>query len=917
MRRTRRYRIASAGIPPNLKQALDRRAARMLERGPPGAAGRSSSSLLRILTFGLALCAAVAQCPAQCWQPNACLPPLCGTQCCERQRWRQRGAPQFGSDAPIGSVNGANLPSGRGERRRQRLVAQHLSMSTAGNEVADDPITASLHHAVLKDSFHAPLLVPSAESLDSNLAKCRGPGAFGSFDMVIVVFKASRRGRVERLLRHLCLNATLIEAPEDVPAPARKRRERVNSTFGFLTESELRVVASMRQAHQLFLASAARQLLIFEDTFVPSGPRLHARLEASLAALPSQWDLLFLGRCKDSCDGEHMGGDLYRTFRPRCLHAHAATREGSFAFLEALESCPMAPCLADLAATSVAYVRGATFAVSPSLFVQSPTARLSIGADRRSGFADRKGGRRRKAYYPECEDERAHAFHSEALGRSSVAPGWRRRSMQEVEVLNGVVQLVHGSTRALRKDATHCPSNADCSLSSCDRLAPQGRMLDGCDVHDNMLVPSLDMSACALQYVACVRRGDCSDARNPRAHNVLDALHWRQREMAALRVEWKPSDSLCPAALSQPRPNAAIQLQQTLAAALFSPAVLRERVSLREHVGPRFFEDASWPKAPSCISDPGAKQNDLSVRTIRVVRNSELNPNRTGWLYLRSRAVVFKPMIKVGSNFYRTYLRCLMPGEWEQIPESTKMLDARAVVIVRHPFSRFVSAIGEVLARVFNRRCPWGQCNAQTDYYLVNGPWASIRAASLGTRWYSRAALVLANHVKKYATLRNGSKAGRGFDETDLRRLVRSFVHDTVCNRHYYASEHFLTQTGIMSQPLAPKSGMPTVPISTTVHAEDVQRAGSVDIDRLLAAFGIEATSKHRDRAAQCYSQASADGNVASSKRGIRALPRAPALLRVINSDPSMQSLLCAVYYSDFVCLGYDLPAICKSIFPK
>ena len=175
-------------------------------------------------------------------------------------------------------------------------------------------------------------------------------------------------------------------------------------------------------------------------------------------------------------------------------------------------------------------------------------------------------------------------------------------------------------------------------------------MLDGCDVHDNMLVPSLDMSACALQYVACVRRGDCSDARNPRAHNVLDALHWRQREMAALRVEWKPSDSLCPAALSQPRPNAAIQLQQTLAAALFSPAVLRERVSLREHVGPRFFEDASWPKAPSCISDPGAKQNDLSVRTIRVVRNSELNPNRTGWLYLRSRAVVFKPMIKVGSN---------------------------------------------------------------------------------------------------------------------------------------------------------------------------------------------------------------------------------------------------------------------------
>ena len=881
---------------------------------------RSTSSLLRILAVGLTLCAAVAQCPAQCWQSNICLPPACGTQCCERQRLRQqRSAPQLSSDGPIGAVNGVNLPFSRAVRRRQRLVAQQLSTSTASSGFADDLITATLHHAVVSDSFHAPLLAPSAESLDSSLGKCKGPGDFGAFDMVIVVCKPSRRGRVERLLRILCLNATLIETPEGVPASARKRRERVNGTHGFLTESELRVVTSMTQAHQLFLASAARQLLIFEDTFVPSGPRLHARLAASLAALPSQWDLLFLGRCSDSCDGEHLGGDLYRTFKPRCLHAHAATREGSFAFLEALESCPMAPCPADLAATSVAYVRGATFAVSPSLFVQSPTARLAIGSDRRSGFADRKGGRRRRAYYPECEDERAHAFHSESLGRSSVAPGWRRRSMQEIEVLNGVVQLVRGSTRAHRADATHCPNNADCSLSSCHHLAPQGHMLDDYDVHDNMLVPSLDMSACALQYVACVRRGDCTDARNvPRAHD-FDALHWRQREMAALRVDWKPSDSLCPAALSQPRPNAAIQLQQTLAAALFSPAVmpavLRERATQR-HVGPRFFEDASWPKAPSCISDPGAKQNDLSVRTIRVVRNSELNPNRTGWLYLRSRAVVFKPMIKVGSNFYRTYLRCLMPNEWEQIPESTKMLDARAVVIVRHPFSRFVSAIGEVLARVFNRRCPWGQCNAQTDYYLVNGPWASIRSAASGTRWYSRAALVLANHAKKFAILRNGSKAARGFDDADLRRLVSSFVHDTVCNRHYYASEHFLTQTGIMSQPLAPRSGMPTVPISTIVHAEDVQRNGSVDIDRLLAAFGIEATSKHRARAAQCYSQASADGNVAFSKKGIRALPRAAALLRVINSDPSMQSLLCTVYYSDFVCLGYDLPAICKSIFP-
>ena len=805
------------------------------------------------------------------------------------------------------------MPFSRAERRRQRLInAQQLSTNVEDNALTeDDPITAALHQAVISASFHAPLLAPPAES---GLDSCKDPGAFDAFDMVVVVCKAIRRRRVERLLRTLCLNATLIETPGSAPAAVRKRREWLNGSRISLSESEQRVITSMARAHQLFLASPARQLLVLEDTFVPSGPRLQARLTASLAALPSQWDLLFLGRCNDACDGEHLGGDLYRTFKPRCLHAHAATREGSFAFLEALESCPVVPCPADLAATSVAYVRGATFAISPSLFVQSPAVRIAGGgADRRSGFAaDRKASRKRRAYYPECENERANAFHAEALGRSSVAPGWRRRSMQEIEVLNGVAHLVQGSFRALRTEAARCPNNADCALSSCDRLAPQGRMLDESDVHDTALVPSLDMSACALQYSACVRRGSCSDPRNVlRPHTFDGAPAWRSVQ------RWKPSDSLCPAALAQPRPTAAIQLQQTLTASLFAPAVLSgAQRAAQQRVGPlRFFEDASWPKAPSCISDPGAKQNDLSVRTIRVVRSSELNPNRTGWLYLRSRGVVFKPMIKVGSNFYRTYLMCLMPNEWEPIPESTKMLDARAVVIVRHPFSRFVSALGEVLARVFNRRCPWGQCNAPTDYYLVNGPWASIRSAATGTRWYSRAALVLASHARKYA-MRNGSKGARGFDAADLRRLVGSFVHDTICNRHYYASEHFLTQTALMSQPLAPRSGMPTVPISTTVHAEDVQLAGSVDVTRLLAAFGIEATSTHRARAAQCYSQASAVGNVASSKKGIRALPRAAALLRVIDSDPSVQSLLCAVYYADFVCLGYDLPAICKSIFP-
>lgn len=783
----------------------------------------------------------------------------------------------------------------RAERRRQRLlIAQEKATSTADEETTDDPISAALHEAVVSAPFHAPLLVPPTEP---SLGGCSGPGAFGFFDMIIVVTRPSRRERVQRMLRVLCLSATLLGPPSAASVAARSLRAR-NGTDNALSDSELRVAASMSEAHQLFLSSTANRLLLFEDSFVPSGPQLHARLAASLAAMPSQWDLLFLGRCHDACDGEHLGGDLYRTFKPRCLHAHAATREGSTAFLEALESCPVVPCPADLAATSVAYVRGSSFAVSPSLFVQSPALRLTSGltasgVDRRTGLPSR----RRRAYYPECENERTNAFHAEALGRSNIAPAWRRRSVQELEALNGIAQLI-----------VHAAAHGHASLPSCVRLAPRGRVLDDADVHDAMLVPSLDMSACALQYVACVRRGECTDTRDASRQHLDGAGAWRGVQ------RWKQDDTLCPKALGAAQQVAAIHLQQTLAGALFAPSVLNQQSQkAQQHLGPRFFEDASWPKAPSCVSDPGAKQNDLAVRTTRVVRSSELNPNRTGWLYMRRHGVVFKPMIKVGSNFYRTYLMCLMPDEWERIPESAILPSARAVVMVRHPFSRFVSALGEALARVFNRRCPRRQCNAKQDNYMVNGPWRSIRMAVKGTRWYSEAALVLASHARQFA-LRNGTGGPLRFDEGHLQRLVSSFVHDTVCNRNYYASEHFLTQTALMSQPLDPKSGIPTVPISDVVHTEDVQRSGSVDYERLMAALGMRPKEEHHARAAECYARASTDGNVASSKRGIRALPRAAALLRIVDADPSVQSLLCAVYYADFVCLGYQLPAICNAM---
>ena len=246
---------------------------------------------------------------------------------------------------------------------------------------------------------------------------------------------------------------------------------------------------------------------------------------------------------------------------------------------------------------------------------------------------------------------------------------------------------------------------------------------------------------------------------------------------------------------------------------------------------------------------------------------------------------------------------CLMPTSG-MIPRAI-LPSARAVMVQQ----QVCVALGEALARL-QQTLPTAAVQRSAGQLPDNV--AEHPDGGEGNTLVQRGRLVLASHARQFA-LRNGTGGPLRFDEGHLRRLVSSFVHDTICNRNYYASEHFLTQTALMSQPLDPKSGIPTVPISDVVHTEDVQRSGSVDYERLMGALGIRATGEHHARAAECYARASTDGNVASSKRGIRALPRAAALLRIVNADPSVQSLLCAVYYADFVCLGYQLPAICNA----
>ena len=83
---------------------------------------------------------------------------------------------------------------------------------------------------------------------------------------------------------------------------------------------------------------------------MPSGPRIHSRLAASLPLLPPSFHLLFLGRCLDRRCGQNRlrvsrAADLYRVpprsarvgdadwqqASPMCLHSYLVSREGALA----------------------------------------------------------------------------------------------------------------------------------------------------------------------------------------------------------------------------------------------------------------------------------------------------------------------------------------------------------------------------------------------------------------------------------------------------------------------------------------------------------------------------------------------------------------------------------------------------------
>eukprot|EP00040_Diaphanoeca_grandis_P020315 m.108064 g.108064 ORF g.108064 m.108064 type:complete len:395 (-) comp27842_c1_seq5:55-1239(-) len=214
------------------------------------------------------------------------------------------------------------------------------------------------------------------------------------FDEILIITVASRRERVINMIDELQLRdrVTMIDAVLKPKSEGDWQMIKDEDSFQpevleQMTAGEIAVSLSQRKSLNRFLDNPnAQAALVFEDDFEPNGDDVMERWSASIPHLENvsaQWDVLFLGRCHDHCElDEHVGGDLYRVYKPVCLHAFGIRREPAKMLIAATKACNGSWCAIDnvmrrLIAGTEAYPAFVAYAISPQLFTQEKKYRVA------------------------------------------------------------------------------------------------------------------------------------------------------------------------------------------------------------------------------------------------------------------------------------------------------------------------------------------------------------------------------------------------------------------------------------------------------------------------------------------------------------------------------------------------------------
>ena len=315
-----------------------------------------------------------------------------------------------------------------------------------------------------------------------------------------------------------------------------------------------------------------------------------------------------------------------------------------------------------------------------------------------------------------------------------------------------------------------------------------------------------------------------------------------------------------------------------------------------------FQETAGYLRPPVCSYHTGPRMN-YRLRYDRTKQSKMVNDGR---------ALEFRPVLKAGSTFFRRLLRCLQPGEWREVTQSQRMpANYTALVVVRDPIRRFVSAHLEVMRRIFSGTCPEGPCEKKRDFFFTSGPRASAWNVAKTASWF--------RHALRFY---EGEVLGNQRPQV-LREMLTAVVTDASCLLNYYAAEHFMTQMQLASQGTAldPTASGATVDRATLLKMEDIGTTPElVAASQLLPAIGASPSRRQLDQCVESSSESDIMRNnsaeTGAEPGGFDALPEEDEMYNALMEEPALLLVLCQVYAQDSVCLSaqYEAPDVCQQV---
>ena len=150
------------------------------------------------------------------------------------------------------------------------------------------------------------------------------------FQEIYVITLPQRREYIQNIMNTIRLKCHYFPA---IPKASLDKNKLVTSGFlsphNKLNDGQIACHLSHISVLKKFLASNSRNCLIFEDDLkMPEVNNLN--LSQMFSSIPSDYDIIYLGKCWDSCRKTiPLNGLVVKCYAPQCRHAYGVSRKGA------------------------------------------------------------------------------------------------------------------------------------------------------------------------------------------------------------------------------------------------------------------------------------------------------------------------------------------------------------------------------------------------------------------------------------------------------------------------------------------------------------------------------------------------------------------------------------------------------------